>query len=144
MRLSKRNRIILLLKTRQDALEETGELGGGALGSRSPRHGPLYWEGSYRALETCLDYLQEHQPRIRWHLTNYYAPPKDIARHYDASLGKWKPGLKPRRGYAELGVTWLEQKLSTVYVPQAVSENAGYLASEAKAYTRPRQLDRAA
>lgn len=133
LRLTKRERIKLLLRTRQDALEAQAELGGGELGSRSPSHSQLWYDGSYPALELCLDFLAATQPRIRWHLVNFYAPSK-----------VWKPGLKPRKGYADLGLDWLEQRLENVYVPASVSENAGYLPSEAARYAKPRSLRRAA
>lgn len=133
LRLTKRARIVLLLKTRQDALEAEGDLGGGELGSRSPSHSPLWYEGSYGDLELCLDYMQRKAPRIRWHLVNLYGP-RDHA----------KLGLTPKQAIADKGLDWLERVMRNVYVPPAISENAGYAPSEAATYAKPRSLQRAA
>ena len=133
LRLDKRQRIILLLKTRPDALGETAsQEGHGQFGARTLQHSELWHEGSYRELERYLDVMRAKCRRIHWHTVRYYVPVR------------YHAGMKPRRGPAELGVTWLEQRKWDVFVPQAVSENAGFLLSEAKLYAKPQSLRRAA
>ncbi len=125
MKLTKRERIKLLLKTRRDALEESAETGrAGQLGSRVLGFQELWREGSYREIEACLDYLAVKNPRVRWHLVHLHEQPHPR-------------GFKS--GYSDLGLDWLESRLSDVFVPQSVAENAGYSLSEAKAYMRPRR-----
>lgn len=133
LRMTKRARIILLLQTRQDALEAEDDPQGGEIGSRSPRYSSLWREGSYRELELCLDYMARRSPRIRWHLINCYQKREHA-----------KAGLQPKQAIADKGLDWLERVLRNVYVPQSISENAGYTTTEAQTYAKPRSFRRAA
>lgn len=134
-RLTKRERIKLLLMTRLDALGETANSEGhGQFGSRSLQHGDLWNEGSYRELERLLDEMRHRCKSIHWHTLNYWA----------AKDRQWRPGMKPRSRCAQLGLDWLERRMGNVYVPQSISENAGFHASEAATYAKPRSLQRAA
>lgn len=85
----------------------------------------LWYAGSYRELERGLDDLR------LFCIPTYNAT---WTRHV---IGKRDEKTATK---AALGVEWLSKRLpSSVYVPQEIAENAGYLPSEAKEYVRPRK-----
>lgn len=121
----KRTRILLLLSSYLDALSNpTEDSIGGKPQSRIPgRNADLMARGSYRELERCMDMLQARAPVIYWHTWQHYI-------RQDANT-------RVRRGKARAGLEYLVQRMPAyVHVPAEISENAGYLAGEAKAYER--------
>ncbi len=95
--------------------------------SRLPSRGELWEEGSYYDLERCLDAMRQPYPKISRHLIAFYV---------DATPPKWA-----RKVYAEKGVELLMRFMpSNVFVPQEISENAGFLPSDAKVAARPRRV----
>lgn len=130
MRLTRRERIKLLLRSLVDAREAGhGRLErGSAPGSRPPlRNLDLWPHGSYAQLEKALDLLRERCPSKHWHTEQFY-----IYGINDRRI---------RRVKAELGVECLMRYMSReVFVPQEVAEWAGFMASEAKAAAKPRVM----
>lgn len=85
----------------------------------------LWYAGSYRELERGLDALR------LFCIPTYNAT---WARHV---IGKRDEKTATK---AALGVEWLSGRMPrSIYVPTEISENAGYLYSEAKEYARPRK-----
>lgn len=99
----------------------------GKPGYRHLVRGGLWSEGSYAALERCLNRLQaEGYTTIRWHLVEMYA------RH--------NPQGKARKRKAEAGMNLLVKWMpANVYVPSELVERAGYPAAEADAAGRKRK-----
>jgi hypothetical protein len=128
MQYTRRERIKLLLKTLPDALGESNNDPRAAirLESRTLRYGDLFRAGSYHPLLNALDEMRQRSPSVYWHTLAFYCDMSD--------------GGKPRRRKADLGVEFLMRRMpSNVFVPQDVSENAGFSASEAKSAARPHE-----
>jgi hypothetical protein len=123
LRLTRRERILLLLRTYQDAFEESkSAAGSGRLESRLLGHGPVWHQGSYVDLQDWLERLKERSPSVHWHTLELYVYKR-----------------KARRRKADLGVSYLHKQMpSNIYVPLEISENAGFSTTEAKAAARPK------
>ena len=126
----RRTRVTLLLGSYLDAVEAPraveGEGGAGPSAGRAPARNVELWTcGSYRELERCLSVLYERHPSVHWHTYELH-----VRRH---------GGGPVRRRKAERGLEWLCAVMPRdVFVPAAISENAGYDASAARSYERRR------
>lgn len=127
LRLTRRERIKLLLKTVPDATASCPSMDGsrGVPSSTRPPRNQLWEQGSYHELLRCIDDLRRPYPKIRRHLLAIFVYPGD----YD-----WA-----RRVVAERGLDLLEAKMpSNVFVPADIVENAGFTPREAKLASRQR------
>lgn len=127
MRLTRLERVKLLLKTYPDVCTQgRSELVGSspAPASRPLRRHELWDEGSYYELEQCLETMRERAKSIHWHTCQAYMNPK--------------PPTSVRKRKAELGVTFIRDRMTNIFVPLEVSLNAGYAPGEAKAAAKPR------
>jgi len=131
--LTRRDRIRLLLESYGDVCD-MGQRGGeenlhssGKPGYRHLVRGGLWAQGSYSALERCLNRLQaEGYTSIRWHL---------VEMHVNGN----KSG-RARRRKADAGMNLLAKWMpANVYVPSELVERAGYPVSEANAAGRKRK-----
>lgn len=128
MRLDRRAKIRLLLATLLDATAPgrgTSDVRA-AFSSRPPAKSEELWnEGSYGELWSCLDVMKTRYPKMHRHVLACHVSPEP-----------WGD-----RRYAEAAIRVLDKRLmpSNVYVPQEISENAGFLPSDAKTATRPRR-----
>lgn len=123
--LTKTDRIRILLATLPDAIEQTniGE-GRAELGSRCLTYGTLWRDGSYYELVQKLNHMQTLNRSVRYHTTGYYSLKLPRAR----------------KRMAELGLKWLTREMGDVFVPAELTENAGFLPSEARWAARPKRM----
>lgn len=129
MRLTRRERIRLLLSTYLDAMSPGRNPTDmrGAFGSKPPARTQLQDEGSYYELGQALDALRGPCPKIYRHTVGFYVthPPESWAQ----------------KRTAEKGVMLLERAMPrNLFVPMEVSERGGFSPGEAKSATKPRRL----
>lgn len=126
MRLDRRAKIKLLLRTLLDATSPgrgTSDVRA-AFGSRPPARSAIWAEGSYQQLWRCLDEMKTPYPKIHRHIVAFYVDPAPWAR----------------KSVAEKGIELLDRRMpANVFVPQEISENAGFLPGEAKTGAKPRE-----
>lgn len=133
--------MVLLLGSYQDACEggrdgtEHEERQTDKPGSRAPRRGELWRQGSYAPLERALNALRREDTALRLQAGRDWPWP---GRYWSTWVffvigdDNWK-----RQVNAERGLRWLLKILpETIYVPQDISENASYAPTVAEQYTR--------
>ncbi len=138
MRLDRRAKIKLLLSTLLDATSP----GRGtsdvriAFGSRPPAKSELWHEGSYHELHRCLDALKARNEDPAWRGVHWHVWRRYVTGDRFESRAPWK---------FDKGLAFLEESMPRdIFVPVEVSENGGFLPSDARTAARPRDLRRAA
>lgn len=133
MRLTRRVRIVLLLKTLLDASSP----GRGssdvrsAFGSRAPARSGLWARGSYYELHRCLDALKSRGEDPEWRGVYGHTWRRYVNGEKFQTKTPWK---------ADKGLAFLEEFMpADVFVPGDIVENAGYSPGEAKMCERPRR-----
>lgn len=123
MRLTRRERVRLLLHTYRDAVSPGRNPSDirGAFASKAPTRTELWHQGSYYELGKALDSLKAPCPKIYRHTIAFFMDQE-----------KWA-----RKSTAEIGVQALMKLMPrNIFVPQEISENAGFTPGEAKAAAR--------
>lgn len=126
MRLTRLERVKLLLRTYPDVCTQgrSEHVGSSpAPASRPLRRHELWDEGSYEDLERWLSVMRTKAKSVHWHTCQHYMEPRPAS------------GVRKRK--AELGVVFLRDRMSNIFVPLEISLNAGYSPGEAKAATKP-------
>jgi hypothetical protein len=123
LRLTRRERIKLLLETYSDAYGPSRNPVDVrvAMGSRPPSSSELWKEGSYREIARGIDSMRDPYPKITRHLVAHYCSPQPWVR----------------KQLVEKGFAILEKRLPmNLYVPQDISEKAGFTPAEAKSASK--------
>lgn len=124
MRLTRKERIKLLLRTYRDAVSpgRNPSDSRGAFDSRPPAVTELWMTGSYHDLARALDAMRGPCPKVFRHTVGYYIDGEEWAQ----------------KRTAEKGVIFLDRLMPrNVYVPHEIAENAGFAPSEAKSARHP-------
>ena len=124
MRLTRRERIKLLLRTLNDATGPGCNLTSihSALDSRPPSASEIWYEGSYHQLINALNQMRPY-PKIRRHTVAYYVDRETWGR----------------KSEAQKGLIILDKLMpKDIFVPAEISENAGFTPGEAKVAARVR------
>ena len=127
--MTRRDRIILLLQTYPDVREYSQRQGetrpAGKPGYKHLVRQGLWAEGSYAELERSISRLRAHYPRLARHLTAHYFKARGMAGH------------EINQARVSRAVDILEHWMPrNVYVPQALTENAGLIGEKT---ARPRR-----
>lgn len=133
MRLDRRAKIKLLLSTLLDATSPgrgTSDVRV-AFSSRPPAKSSLWDEGSYHELHRCLDALKARNDDPDWRGCHWHVWRRYVSGERFETRTPWK---------LDKGLRFLEEKMpGDVFVPVEVSENGGFLPSDAKTAAKPRR-----